>query len=157
MHLVGVSKQNYAKRKLNMLISGRYKDNIDHMMFDNVALYSFTNMRITEHICKSLYSLPDITKASRITDAMAGAGGDTLTFARYFIVTAIECNVNRCDMLRHNINIFGFNNVTIVNDYYQNVKNNLVQDIIYFDPPWGGPDYKYYDSMKLVVPGPDGK
>lgn len=90
-----------------------------------------------------------------ITDATANVGGNTLSFAKHFgAVNAIEINPLACQALRNNIEVYGVAaKVQVRNADYLQVANELSQDIIFFDPPWGGPDYWKEDSIMLELSG----
>lgn len=88
-----------------------------------------------------------------ITEMTAGVGGNVLNFSKYFkYVNAIEIDTRRCNYLDKNIKLYGFNNVNCYNeDSYKLLveKDDIVQDIIFFDPPWGGKDYKLHTNLRL--------
>ena len=89
-----------------------------------------------------------------ITDMTSGVGGNVLNFAKYFrYVNAIEIDNQKYKCLVNNINIYEFKNVNYYNtdsyDFLIN-KDYIVQDIVFFDPPWGGKDYKLYNNLKLT-------
>lgn len=88
-----------------------------------------------------------------ITEMTAGVGGNVLNFANYFkFVNAIEIDIIRYNYLKKNVALYNFVNV---NCYHDNaikilVENDeLVQDIIFVDPPWGGKDYKLHHNLRL--------
>ena len=86
---------------------------------------------------------PDNDKVT-ITDATSNMGGAVLGFCRYFDkVNAVEIVPLHCDILKNNMNIYNVEDkVNIICDDYINVYKNTNQDMIFFDPPWGGVDYK---------------
>jgi len=94
-------------------------------------------------------------KISRIIDATAGLGGDTLAFARNYRikkVISIEVDAHRCHYLRTNITAYGYSNK--VSTHNMNFLTWLkLQDMqtltcpIYIDPPWGGISYKDQQSI----------
>lgn len=87
-----------------------------------------------------------------ITDATAGIGGNTFSFALMFQhVNAIEQDKNTFDMLQNNINTYGYTNITCFNDDYTKIKNNLYQNIVFIDPPWGGRNYKKQNNILLQI------
>ena len=87
-----------------------------------------------------------------ITDGTACIGGDTLSFSREFkSVNAIEFDKTRYEYLKHNMKLFNCNNITFYNDDYLNLYKSLKQDVIFLDPPWGGPDYKNKKSLTLAL------
>jgi len=127
-----------------------FPSNNDKILIDEVGKYSISlpekSKIITNLISKYLNNKTDII----ITDAMACIGGDTLSFAKTFTkVNAIEMDKIRFEYLKHNMNLFNINNICYYNDDYLNVYDKLTQDVIYIDPPWGGPEYKNKKSIKI--------
>lgn len=93
----------------------------------------------------------DIGYNSKIVDATAGIGGNTISFSNYFKnVTAIELNKTRFEILTNNVNAFNINNIELINDSCLNHLNGNY-DGIFFDPPWGGPNYKYTPKIKIKL------
>lgn len=87
-----------------------------------------------------------------ITDATAGIGGNTISFAKIFKhVNGIEMDNTRASYLVHNLGIYDINNVTVYNDDCLNQLSLLDHDIVFFDPPWGGRDYKKHKKMRLTL------
>jgi 16S rRNA G966 N2-methylase RsmD len=92
-----------------------------------------------------------------ITDATANAGGTTIDFLLNNLkVNSIELSIDEYDRLKNNINLYSTvikNDINVYNvdclDYIYNKK--VYQDIIYFDPPWGGNDYKNYPYIGLSL------
>ena len=95
-----------------------------------------------------------------ITDITAGNGGDVITFSRYFkFVNAIEkcpyefkhLKNNVISMERDNIKLFNADCTKIINFNKIPDINDLQQDVVYIDPPWGGVNYKKYASLRLFI------
>ena len=88
-----------------------------------------------------------------ITEMTAGVGGNVLNFAYHFkYVNAIEIDKLRFDYLNINLKLFDIHNVNTYNTDSMKLlidHNDLVQDVVFFDPPWGGKDYKLQSLMKL--------
>ena len=88
-----------------------------------------------------------------ITEMTAGVGGNVLNFAKHFkYVNAIELNNIRYKYLSDNIKLYGHCNVNCYNDNSVSLlidKDDLIQDIVFFDPPWGGENYKFFDKLRL--------
>jgi len=89
-----------------------------------------------------------------ITDATANAGGNIINFGlNNMKVNAIEYSFNEFERLKNNVEQYNLPNVVVFNDdslkliYTKKVK----QDIVYFDPPWGGPSYKKYKFLGLSL------
>jgi len=128
-----------------------FPSNNDKILIDPVGKYSISlpekSKVITNLITKHIGTC-DIT----ITDAMACVGGDTLTFSKTFTnVNAVECDKLRFEYLKHNMQLFECTNIEYHNEDYLKVYNKIKQDVIYIDPPWGGPEYKNKKSLKLKI------
>jgi len=105
------------------------------------------SIQISEQI-KHLVQIPDI----HITDATAHVGGNTIGFATAFPhVNAVEISKTTYTALTHNIKAFDIENVKTYNESYLDIQNDLKQDIVFFDPPWGGPEYKLNKVMMLYL------
>ncbi len=87
-----------------------------------------------------------------VTDATACVGGDLVNFSKKVkYVNGVEINLENFSLLVDNCKTFECNNTSLIHDDYLNVYNTLIQDIVYIDPPWGGPDYKLIDSIRLYI------
>lgn len=104
---------------------------------------------IVEHLTKMGMDLDEVY----ITDATAGVGGNTISFAKKFKnVTAIEIDKKRFDYLKNNLSIYNLNYVKTVHDNCLNVIDQLDhQDVVFIDPPWGGKSYKKHKSLRLSL------
>lgn len=84
-----------------------------------------------------------------ILDGTSGIGGNVISFAKYFNkVCAIELNKERFEILKNNINIFELPNVILINDDCNNYLNKNF-DLYFFDPPWGGQNYKNIENLRF--------
>jgi len=125
--------------------------------------------------CESIYYITDKEHASEITtiiigylqniklnpnnisiiDATAGVGGNVISFGKNFKnVLAIEINKKRCYYLKNNIDVYNLNNIKILNDDFTKfITNNInmMYNIIFIDPPWGGIDYKKKNKLTLSL------
>lgn len=87
-----------------------------------------------------------------ITDATANCGGSALGFAGVFgHVNAVEIDAPTATVLKHNIDIYGYKNIEVINADYTVVMDNLVQDVIFVDPPWGGRGYNLKSCYRLTL------
>jgi len=138
------------------LLEGVPEDIKHRFQFDAVASWSITNMRIAREFAATLLRI--IAKPNPIiTDSMACVGGNSIAFAETFAyVNANELDPARSRMLANNLRLFGRTNATVFNDYAQTIIPTLMQDAIFFDPPWGT-DYKKYapGTMKIYLGGPN--
>ncbi len=87
-----------------------------------------------------------------ITDMTAGVGGNTICFGMTFgHVNAIELDNTRAKYLENNIGIYSLTNVDVINDDSVHCIKDLVHDVIFIDPPWGGFNYKSQDKIRLTL------
>ena len=124
-------------------------DNKTLLKYDKEGLWSITNPDEADQISKII--LNKINGNQIIFDGTAGLGGNTLSFAKYFKqVLSIEKDEIRFNLLKDNVESYSLQNITLIND---NCINHLTTqcDCYFFDPPWGGPNYKYqyFTQIKL--------
>lgn len=93
-----------------------------------------------------------------VTDASAGCGGlacELVSSGLFEAVTAVEINQHRAQNLtlsnmeaaaRHHCSATPYR--VIVGDYTETM-HNLRQDVVFFDPPWGGKDYRHASDVVL--------
>lgn len=106
----------------------------------NIIIYHLSLINLTSDDCI-------------ITDATAGVGGNTLSFAPMFKkVYAIEIDNLRSNYLKNNINVYNFTNVHVINDSCNKILPKITDnDVVFIDPPWGGRNYKKYTNLKLML------
>ena len=92
------------------------------------------------------------TRDLTITDAMANMGGMTILLAKYFKkVNACEIVPLHCDIMKTNVKAYGIHNVTIQCGDFMRFMKHMKQDLIFFDPPWGGAKYNREKSISLGI------
>lgn len=93
-------------------------------------------------------------KKRRVLDATAHVGGFSLVWAKTHLhddVTAVEIDPYVFSALQHNVKALQLKNVKPINaDIAEFIKTVTVPyDIIYMDPPWGGPGYRHKKVVQL--------
>lgn len=112
----------------------------------------------------AIYASELKTPPTVVLDATANIGCDTIQFCKMFpdaAVTSVEINVEVCEILKLNMthlaNILGrkvVRPVTVLNgDCVQLLAGGLRADLVYFDVPWGGPEYYKAPSIRLMLSG----
>jgi len=140
-------KKPYFVNKCNVY----FPSNNDKILIDEVGKYSISKPEKANLIVDIIYKIMGTTDIT-ITDGTACIGGDTLAFSNKFkLVNSIEMDKTRYEYLKHNMAIFGRTNISFYNDSYLNLFKTIKQDVIYLDPPWGGPDYKTKKYVKLTL------
>lgn len=142
------------------------------LQIDDVAGFSVTEHEMAARISEAILALfapvsanglvnpvlPDQELRQKypltITDATACIGGNVISFCDYFTcVNAVECDLTRCQMLQHNLSVLKKENATCIHASYLVVMHYLRQDVVFMDPPWGGPEYKDLAKVDLFLDG----
>jgi tRNA G37 N-methylase Trm5 len=130
-----------------------YKQDIDYTKLQTTeeGLYSITRKRDGERILSIIkHNVKDLGNKT-ITDGTACIGGDTIQFAMAFHhVHSIELNLANFNCLVKNINVYELTNITL-HQGDCTVLFNWNTDVLYLDPPWGGPDYKVKKELDLMI------
>lgn len=122
------------------------------LQYDEEGLYSITHYVQADQISSLLKNNFTNNHNINILDGTSGIGGNTISFCKYFKkVTAIEINKERYNFLVNNIKQYNLKNITTINNDSVNYlyKNYMDYHIYFFDPPWGGPQYKTFNKIKF--------
>lgn len=126
---------------------------ITNIIMNNLSDFPCPNNKKISLKLWKMYPLEKKMKSLVITEMTAGVGGNVLNFAKYFkYVNAIEINTVRFNYLNKNIKLYGYQNINCYNDDSISLlieNDDIQQDIIFFDPPWGGKDYKLFSNLHL--------
>lgn len=124
---------------------------ISDYTLSNIGSYSILYPKDGEKLAKIIKSF--LSGPVTITDANANMGGATLAFTNYFDhVNSVEILPFHCKILENNIKVYdAFDKVSIHCMDYLDIGDKLEQDVIFFDPPWGGPDYKKKQLMEMYL------
>ena len=126
--------------------------NFRNLKMSNIGSYSITDpetAQIISDIIKKFFKDNNIT----VTDANGNMGGNTINFAQNFNkVNSVEIIPKHCDILKNNITEYKLENkIQVICKDYLDVMLELKQDVVFFDPPWGGKDYKKIHTMNLEL------
>jgi hypothetical protein len=116
-----------------------------------VGEYSVTRRRDADRIISIIKTVLKDTKTRSITDATGCVGGDTIHFALNFQkVDSIEVDPSNFEVLKNNVSVYGLTNVNFhLGDAV--TLFNWKTDVLYIDPPWGGPSYKESKHLDLYM------
>ena len=130
-----------------------HKDDVDYtkLKMTPEGLYSITRRRDGEKMLGFIQSkIPDTSKLT-VTDATACVGGDTILFSMYFRkVDSIEWKHDNVIVLRNNVNVYNATNV-VIHEGDSTKVFNWKTDVLYIDPPWGGPNYYKTTQLDLFI------
>ena len=134
----------------------------NRIQMDEEASYSVTEMNLAEQTSQMvLETLRWRSKQQNppvcITDATACVGGNTVNFAQHFAhVYSVELDATRARFLRNNVELLcPKKNVDVLCQDYTDVRcySALKQQVVFFDPPWGGESYSEERSVDLFLSG----
>jgi hypothetical protein len=113
--------------------------------------YSVTRRRDADRILEIMEKITGDLKTKTITDATGCIGGDTIQFGlRCRFVNSIEINEENFKVLQNNVEVFKLENVTLHHGDSTKVFN-WKSDILFIDPPWGGPQYRENQTLELSL------
>ena len=113
--------------------------------------YSVTYKKDAERITNIMKSTIGNLSDKTITDVTGCVGGDTINFALNFkTVHTIEKNAENYDTLVNNVNQYSLKNVFIHKGDSTEIFD-WKTNVLYIDPPWGGPDYKTKKDLDLFM------
>lgn len=145
---------NYYKRKYFRIINFAIKNNIilENIKIHNDSFYSVTNYYDANYISKLIFKFFN-NKDIIITDGTANIGGNTLSFGlfNFKLINSIEINKTCYNYLINNIKCYHLKNIKAFNEDYLNLYKILSQDVVFLDPPWGGPNYKNKKYIELFL------
>lgn len=128
-----------------------------YLQTTNVGLYSITKPFVTSEIIKIMdyqirkkfnVGLKDMV----ITDGTGGVGGDAIMFTKHFKFTnVVEIVKTHYDIIRNNLKIYKRKNYKLYCQNYMDIYDQLEQDVIYLDSPWGGIGYKNQKQTDLYL------
>ena len=152
-----------SKKKNFILMNGltRFTDR-ERQLFktDKVGLYSITSSDIAEDIAINISKYFKMKPNIAITDATASVGGNSLSFLihpTFNPINLVEVSPIRANCLRNNILLIEKKiqkkTYTIYTQSFMDIMMELDEDVIFIDPPWGGPDYYKYEEIDLFLSG----
>jgi predicted RNA methylase len=124
---------------------------IKNYMLSNIGIYSIIYPNDADKIAKIIKSF--VPKKAIVTDATGNMGGITLALTNYFDkVNSVEIIPLHCKILENNMKVYDVvDKVKIHCIDYLDIGDKLEQDVVFLDPPWGGPEYKSKELMELYL------
>jgi 16S rRNA G966 N2-methylase RsmD len=131
------------------------KSKLSKLMINKEIISYITTPATAKQICniiRNYFKKYDVQMDS-IIDCTACVGGDTIALANVFSeVVSIEIDPERYNMLQNNVNVYKLKNVKVYNaDCIELLKHIEYSQAIYFDPPWGGSEYKSTNNLRLFI------
>jgi hypothetical protein len=138
----------------------------EEYMYTDVSLYSSADVSHSLKTAELISKYYDISNKT-LTEASACIGGNSWSFAdKVKNVNLVEIDDNNFKALKHNMGVV-FNksvenntleykpgkNMSFYNDNYIKIKDKIGGDVIFYDPPWGGVDYKNEPQVGYTYEG----
>jgi hypothetical protein len=138
----------------------------EEYMYTDVSLYSSADVSHSLKTAELISKYYDISNKT-LTEASACIGGNSWSFAdKVKNVNLVEIDDNNFKALKHNMGVV-FNksvenntleykpgkNMSFYNDNYIKIKDKIGGDVIFYDPPWGGGDYKNEPQVGYTYEG----
>lgn len=130
--------------------------------FTSEALYSATPLKANELMVADIVERLKGVHQPIMLDGTANCGADTIgclynsnRLGRPFKMISIELDELNCQSLEDNVSLFGYKDrVKVICgdtlEWLSHADKNKV-DVLYFDPPWGGKDYKKEQEIRLKL------
>lgn len=113
------------------------------------GVYSYTKREDGDRTIQFLKRFMNPSKLS-ILDGTGNIGGDTILFGLHFdTVHSIEIDPENFKALTHNVGLYKLTNVHLHEGDTTMIYAEYPSDVLYLDPPWGGPDYKEKKNLDL--------
>ena len=116
------------------------------------ARYSVSHWKDAREIASRIVRLLPADRRANIIDGTACVGGNTVELAKVFPhVIAVDIVPEHVDMLEHNLSLYSLGGgvTCLVGDIVlvlDDVLSAHDTNVLFLDPPWGGPDYKETDD-----------
>lgn len=136
-------------------------DDVSEIECDEEGAFSLTYGNDEMMLCQFVknYFNQRGQKSIIVTDACSGCGGDSMQFMASGVfdhVFSVEYDSRRAKNLAHNMNLTQQSvphtcTYEVKNESYLDVLSQITQDVVYFDPPWGGLSYKNQKNVSLAL------
>jgi len=147
----------YKKLKRLFKMKNVNHENVDisKLKITKESIYSITPWHEADKISKKIKDFYEDRNEFNviITDATSNIGGNSISFLNNGIetVNSVEIKPATCEILKHNIDLYGYSTLNVICEDYLKVFRSLKQDCVFFDPPWGGKDYLNNEVMDLFL------
>lgn len=143
------NEPNINRKKLKLSIEG---------------LFSVSHWKDNELLIQDIRKYSIVPNKSILIDATANVGGVTVSMSKYFHhVYAMELMSSNFDMLKHNVKLYKRTNVTLLKgdcldlipQYIEHAHKKYpnYKIVLFFDPPWGGINYRKKKYIDLYLSG----
>ena len=153
--------KSITKSKITSFFKQTSSLDVNQLRLTNISLYSVTPWKEANRISNWILQfytgsrplLKPIGSSLTITDATANVGGNAISFHLngFGLVNVIEKDELTAKLLNNNLKAYGLTTNNVYCCDYLSIYDKLEQDVIFLDPPWGGPNYKNYPLLDLFL------
>jgi hypothetical protein len=145
---------NIWKAKFPYYSNVNFKD----LKLTNIGAYSISSPDNSTNLINLLqelnfrYKIIPNFKDLVVTEPNGGIGGFSIRLSKIIKkINIVEINKLHVDILIHNLTVYNtnFHNIKIFHKDYLDIMYTLEQDVLIFDLPWGGPNYKFEKNLLL--------
>jgi hypothetical protein len=145
-----INKENMTLYRMLPLFPYKYGVSMKEIQLTEEGAYSYTKREDGEKTIQFLKRFIPALSSKSILDGTGNVGGDTILFGLNFhTVHSIEFDHDNFKALEHNVNLYKFKHVHVHEGDTTKLFKDFPSDILYLDPPWGGPDYKEKKELDL--------
>ena len=125
---------------------------------DEVSRFSATRCHASALIAE-LLKMHVRASASTVWDAFGGAGADAIMFmlAGFKHVHVTECDASRARAIHKRLSVYAADRSLSPHcfsvEHGDSTRETREADVIFLDPPWGGPSYKKHEGVVLRLNG----
>jgi predicted NAD-dependent protein-ADP-ribosyltransferase YbiA (DUF1768 family)/predicted RNA methylase len=128
--------------------------NLNNLKLTDESIYSVTPWREADQMSKKIIKYISKPVADIIiTDATANVGGNSISFYNHGVktVNSVEIDPVTCNFLKNNLKVYNYDTENVICDNYLKIKDELIQDCVFIDPPWGGKSYANKKILDLYL------
>jgi 16S rRNA G966 N2-methylase RsmD len=159
------AKEYTQKIQLNYFFEPLKSIPIWKIKMTNISLYSVTPWQEANQISDKLIGIYQNWGVEKslisLTDATANVGGNLISFHNQGVIrlNAVEYEPLTCQFLQNNLHVYkipfssgtGGVGVNVYCGDYTQIYDQLQQDVVFLDPPWGGSSYKLHKVLDLYL------
>lgn len=147
-----INKENITLYRMLPLFPYKHGVSMKEIQLTEEGAYSYTKREDGEKTIQFMKRLIPSLSTKSILDGTGNVGGDTILFGLHFhTVHSIEFDHDNFKALEHNVNLYKLKNIHVHEGDTTKLFKEYPSDVLYLDPPWGGPGYKEKKELDLSL------
>jgi len=116
----------------------------------NIGEYSIIQKKSADEVLNEIDRRFGETTDITVTDATGGMGGLAIYLAPHLKkIKLVEVVSQHARIIQGNMKVYNITNYQVYRRDYLEIMNRLTQDVVFFDPPWGGRGYSKNKQLSL--------